>query len=247
MPSPRHRHGSLAEPHEAGSVQDQTNKIRAAVLGANDGIVSTAGLVLGVAGATTDTTAIMVAGLTGLVAGSLSMAAGEYVSVSSQRDTERALVAKEQMELATMPDEELAELAGLFQDRGLSPTLAQQVAEELTAKDALAAHTREELGIEPGEYTNPWTAAFSSMISFTLGAMLPLIAILLTPGDAVRVVVTVVAMVLALTLTGYVSARLGGAAIGRAMLRNAAGGAFAMIVTYAIGTLIGSLLGTSGV
>ncbi len=123
MPSPRHRHGSLAEPHEAGSVQDQTNKIRAAVLGANDGIVSTAGLVLGVAGATTDTTAIMVAGLTGLVAGSLSMAAGEYVSVSSQRDTERALVAKEQMELATMPDEELAELAGLFQDRGLSAGL----------------------------------------------------------------------------------------------------------------------------
>ncbi|MFN8126160.1 MAG: VIT family protein [Candidatus Nanopelagicales bacterium] len=245
MPSPRHRHGSLAEPHDSGTMQDRTNKIRAAVLGANDGIVSTAGLVLGVAGATTDTTAIMVAGLTGLVAGSLSMAAGEYVSVSSQRDTEKALVDKERLELETMPDEELEELAGLFRDRGLSDSLARQVAVELTEKDALSAHTREELGIEPGEFTNPWAAALSSMVSFTLGALLPLIAILLTPESMVRVVVTIVAMIVALSVTGFLSARLGGAPIARAMIRNAAGGAFAMIVTYVIGLGIGNLLGTS--
>lgn len=243
MPTSKHQHGSLHEPHNRGSVQDRTNKIRAAVLGANDGIVSTAGLVLGVAGATTNNTAILVAGLSGLVAGALSMATGEYVSVSSQRDTERALIEKEKMELATMPEAELAELAGIFRVRGLSKELAEEVAKQLTEKDALAAHAKEELGFEPGEYTNPWNAAIASMLSFTLGALLPLIAILVTPGNAIRVGVTFVAMLIALSLTGFISARLGDAPINRAIARNVLGGAFAMIVTYGVGKLVGMWLG----
>ena len=223
---------------DSAGLAERSNKIRAAVLGANDGIVSTAGLVLGVAGATTSTPAILTAGFAGLVAGALSMATGEYVSVSSQRDTERAAVAQESRELAEQPEEELAELAGLFQKRGLSADVAHEVAVELTQRDALAAHTREEFGIEPGEYINPWAAALSSLLAFTSGALLPLLGMAFLPPD-VRVVATFVAMLVALVVTGYVSARLGGAQRGRAVARNVAGGALAMAVTYAIGRLIG--------
>ncbi len=229
------------QPHHERSgsaLAERSNKIRAAVLGANDGIVSTAGLVLGVAGATTNTTAILTAGAAGLVAGALSMATGEYVSVSSQRDSERAAVAEEQNELADRPQDELDELAGIFEKRGLSPELAREVAVELTARDALAAHTREEFGIEPGEYLNPWAAAWSSLLAFTAGALMPLLGMAFFP-EAVRVPATFVAMLVALVVTGYLSAKLGGAAIGRAVLRNVAGGALAMAVTYAVGTLIG--------
>ena len=178
------------EPHTE-SVGTRLNALRAGVLGANDGIVSVAGLVMGVAGATTDRNAIFVAGLAGLVAGALSMAAGEYVSVSTQRDTERALIAKETRELAEEPDEELAELADLYRKKGLSEGLAQQVAEELTGHDALRAHLDIELGIDPDELTNPWHAAFASMIAFTLGAILPVLTILLF-NPSLRMVVTVV-------------------------------------------------------
>lgn len=223
---------------DSADLAERSNKIRAAVLGANDGIVSTAGLVLGVAGATTSTPAILTAGFAGLVAGALSMATGEYVSVSSQRDTERAAVAQESRELAEQPEAELAELAGLFQKRGLSADVAHEVAVELTQRDALAAHTREEFGIEPGEYINPWAAALSSLLAFTSGALLPLLGMAFLPPD-VRVVATFVAMLVALVVTGYVSARLGGAQRGRAVARNVAGGALAMAVTYAIGRLIG--------
>lgn len=223
---------------DSADLAERSNKIRAAVLGANDGIVSTAGLVLGVAGATTSTPAILTAGFAGLVAGALSMATGEYVSVSSQRDTERAAVAQESRELAEQPEEELAELAGLFQKRGLSADVAHEVAVELTQRDALAAHTREEFGIEPGEYINPWAAALSSLLAFTSGALLPLLGMAFLPPD-VRVVATFVAMLVALVVTGYVSARLGGAQRGRAVARNVVGGALAMAVTYAIGRLIG--------
>lgn len=243
MPSPLLQHTSYHEPHSGGELANRTNKIRAAVLGANDGIVSTAGLVLGVAGATTDTTALVVAGLAGLVAGSLSMATGEYVSVSSQRDTEMALVEKERLELETMPKEELAELAGIFRMRGLEPDLAKQVAIQLTEKDALRAHCREELGFEPGEYTSPWGAAIWSLISFALGASLPLIAILATPGNTVRVIVTFVAMLVALSLTGFFSAKLGDAPRKRAIIRNVVGGALAMGITFAIGSIIGAFIG----
>lgn len=225
------------EPHEQNHAA-RLNWLRAGVLGANDGIVSTAGLVIGVAAATSDRAAILTAGLAGLAAGAMSMAAGEYVSVSTQRDTEQALLAKERRELREMPEEELAELAALYEQRGLSPALAQQVAVELTEHDALAAHAEVELGIDPEELTNPWHAAWASMAAFTVGALLPLLAILLPPTTA-RIPLTAVSVVVALAITGWVSARLGGAALRPAVVRNVAGGALAMAVTYGIGSLVG--------
>jgi len=224
------------EPHEA-STSSLLNWLRAAVLGANDGIVSVAGLVMGVAGATSDRHTIFVAGLAGLIAGALSMAAGEYVSVSTQRDTEQALLAKERRELEEEPDEELAELAGLYMGKGLSEETARQVALELTEHDALAAHAEIELGIDPDELTNPWHAALASMIAFTVGALLPMLMILL-PGHW-RVGATAVSVAIALALTGFLSARFAEADVRRAVIRNIAGGVLAMAVTYAIGDLVG--------
>jgi len=226
------------EPHK-DSASGLLNWLRAAVLGANDGIVSVAGLVMGVAGATTDRHAIFIAGTAGLVAGALSMAAGEYVSVSTQRDTEQALLAKERRELEDEPEEELAELAGLYRDKGLSEALALQVAEELTAHDALAAHAEVELGIDPDDLTNPWHAALASMVAFTVGGALPLLTIMLF-SQSLRVGATVVAVVVALAITGFLSARIARADVRRALLRNVLGGLLAMIVTYGIGALVGS-------
>ncbi|MEU3016708.1 MULTISPECIES: VIT family protein [unclassified Nocardiopsis] len=217
------------------------NGLRAAVLGANDGIVSTAGLVVGVAGATPHREALLVAGVAGTLAGALSMAAGEYVSVSTQRDTERAAIARERRELADDPDGELEELAGMYRDRGLSEDLSRRVARELTDHDALSAHVEVELGLNRYR-VNPWQAAFASMFSFLLGAMVPLFAMLLSP-DAWRLAVTVVAVLAATGLLGAVSARMGGALPVRAALRCVLGGAFAMLVTYTVGTLIGSAAG----
>ncbi|HYJ67573.1 MAG TPA: VIT family protein [Nocardioidaceae bacterium] len=228
------------EPHE--SIEARLNWLRAGVLGANDGIVSTAGLVIGVAGATSDRTTILTAGVAGLVAGALSMAAGEYVSVSTQRDAQQALIAKEADELATMPDEELSELAALYERRGLSPDLARQVAEELTDQDALRAHLDIELGIDPDDLTSPWQAAGASAASFTVGAALPLVAIEVSP-DPIRIGVTFVAVVIALALTGLISSRLGDSEIRqtRAIWRNVIGGALAMGVTYLVGIAIGDV------
>jgi VIT1/CCC1 family predicted Fe2+/Mn2+ transporter len=236
----------VSEPTEATHTDEphtqnhgaRLNWLRAGVLGANDGIVSTAGLVIGVAAATTDRGAILTAGLAGLAAGAMSMAAGEYVSVSTQRDTEQALLAKERHELREMPEEELAELTSLYEDRGLTPELAHQVAVQLTEHDALAAHAEVELGIDPNELTNPWHAAWASMIAFTVGAVLPLLAILLPPPGG-RVPVTALAVVAALALTGWLSASLGGARMRPAIVRNVAGGVLAMVVTYGIGSLVG--------
>lgn len=217
---------------------DRMNWLRAGVLGANDGIVSTASLVVGVAGATTALSQIMVAGLAGLFAGAMSMASGEYVSVSSQRDAEKALLAKEKRELKEMPEEELEELAEIYQEKGLQPDTAHEVAVQLTEHDALQAHAEAELGIDPDELTNPWGAAIASFISFTVGALLPLLAIAFSPVS-LRVPITVVAAVLTLALTGAVSAKLSGAPQGRAVLRNVVGGLIAMGVTYGIGSLVG--------
>lgn len=225
------------EPHSE-SVSGKLNSLRAAVLGANDGIVSVAGLVMGVAGATTDRHTIFVAGLAGLVAGALSMATGEYVSVSTQRDTERALIEKESRELVEEPEEELAELAEMYRQKGLSEELARQVADELTGHDALRAHLDIELGIDPDQLTNPWQAARASMVSFTLGALLPLVTILLF-SPSLRAVVTVVAVGLALAGTGLASARIGGARPRPAVTRNVLGGILAMAVTYGVGYLAG--------
>lgn len=229
------------EPHDEVS-GDRMNWLRAGVLGANDGIVSTASLVVGVAGATTDRTQILVAGLAGLFAGAMSMASGEYVSVSSQRDAERALLAQERRELRDMPEEEFEELKEIYEGKGLDEDTAEEVARQLTKHDALAAHAEAELHIDPDELTNPWGAAIASFLSFTVGALLPLAAIALTP-TSFRVPVTVAAAILTLALTGFVSARLSGANRKRAVIRNVAGGLIAMGVTYAIGSLVGQSIG----
>ena len=228
------------EPH-GGNFNNRLNWLRAAVLGANDGIVSTAGIVMGVAGATSDRGAIMIAGVAGLAAGALSMGAGEYVSVSTQSDSEQALLEKERRELIEEPEEELAELAHIFAAKGLSDRLAMEVAKELTEHDALRAHADAELGINPDDLTNPWHAAWASMAAFFVGALLPLLSILLAPQSH-RIWVTVVAVVIALAVTGWTSAKFGYGPRGRAVVRNVAGGALAMGITYAIGAAIGTQL-----
>ncbi|MEV7346721.1 VIT family protein [Streptomyces sp. NPDC093544] len=226
------------EPH-GGALGSRLNWLRAAVLGANDGIVSTAGIVVGVAGATSDRSALFTAGLAGLLAGSMSMAAGEYVSVSTQLDSEKAALALEKWELREQPEAELEELTGLLEERGLTRDVAREAAEQLTQRDALRAHASEELGIDPDDLTNPWHAAWASFLSFTIGALLPLLAIVLPPSDW-RVPVTVVSVLAALVLTGWVSADLSAAGARRAVLRNVSGGALAMAVTYAAGVLLGA-------
>lgn len=229
------------EPH-GGGFNNRLNWLRAAVLGANDGIVSIAGLVMGVAGATDSSRVIAIAGLAGLTAGALSMGAGEYVSVSTQSDSEQALLDKERRELAEDPDDELAELAGIYVRKGLSDALALQVARELTEHDALGAHAEAELGIDPHDLTNPWHAAGASMLAFVVGALLPLLTIVLAPVDA-RLWVTGVAVVAALASAGWASARLGYGPAVPAVLRNVGGGVLAMVATYAIGALLGTRIG----
>jgi vacuolar iron transporter family protein len=225
------------EPHEGG-INNRLNWLRAGVLGANDGIVSTAGIVMGVAGATSDRGTIVLAGVAGLAAGALSMAAGEYVSVSTQKDSELALLEKERRELEEEPEEELEELAGIYVDKGLTEDLALEVARQLTEHDALGAHAEAELGIDPDDITSPWNAALASMLAFTVGALLPLLTITLFSRD-LRILVTVSSVAVALALTGWASARFGYGPARRAVLRNVAGGLFAMAVTYAIGSAIG--------
>jgi VIT1/CCC1 family predicted Fe2+/Mn2+ transporter len=228
------------EPH-IDRLGARLNWLRAGVLGANDGIVSVAGLVLGVAGATTARGPIFTAGLAGLVAGAVSMALGEYVSVSSQRDTELAALAKEKRELREDPEDELAELAAIYEAKGLRPATARTVAIELTSHDALAAHLDAELGIDPDELTSPWQAAGASALSFFLGALLPLVAILLPPVGW-RVPVTFAAVLVALAVTAGVSARIGGANVRRALLRVVLGGALGLGVTYGIGHAFGTAM-----
>jgi vacuolar iron transporter family protein len=228
------------EPHQAG-MAGRLNWLRAGVLGANDGIVSIAGLVVGVAGATSARGAIFTAGLAGLVAGAVSMALGEYVSVSSQRDSETAQLHKERRELIETPEAELAELAGIYQAKGLSPHTAQQVAAELTAHDALAAHAEAELHVDPNDLANPVHAAAASALSFLLGALLPMLAILLPPPEW-RVGVTVVAVLAALAAAGAMSARIGGSSQRLAVTRVVIGGAAGLALTYGIGNLFGTAI-----
>ncbi|APE16325.1 MULTISPECIES: VIT family protein [Mycolicibacterium] len=230
-----------SEPHH-GKFGSRLNWLRAGVLGANDGIVSTAGIVVGVAAATVERGPIFTAGIAALAAGALSMAVGEYVSVSTQRDSEEAMLTKERRELDTEPAAELDELAALYEAKGLTPATARTVAEELTDHDAFAAHVDIELRIDPDELTNPWQAAISSAISFTVGAILPLLAILLPPAS-IRVPITFVAVLAALAITGWVSAWLGGANPRRAIYRVVIGGALAMGITFGIGHLVGGAVG----
>lgn len=235
MSSPTH-----FEPHDV-AFASRLNWLRAGVLGANDGIVSVAALVVGVAAVNpNNTTAILIAGVAGVVAGAISMALGEYVSVSSQRDSELALIAKEKRELEEMPEEEFAELVAIYEQKGLSAATATQVALELTEHDALTAHLEAELNIREDHIPNPWHAALSSAIAFFCGAVLPVLAVMLTPTDW-RIGATAIAVVIALAITGGVGAFIGGSPMPRSILRVTIGGALALGVTY----LIGSLLGTS--
>lgn len=229
------------EPHNAG-IAGRLNWLRAGVLGANDGIVSVAAIVVGVAGATSQVAPILTAGAAGLVGGAISMALGEYVSVSSQRDTQRALIEKERRELKEMPEQELDELTELYARKGLSAQTARTVAEELTAHDALSAHLEAELNINERDVASPWQAAGASALAFFIGAILPLVAILLPPAAA-RVPVTFAAVLIALAITGATSARIGGSHWLRPTIRVVVGGAIALAATFGIGTL----LGTSGV
>jgi VIT1/CCC1 family predicted Fe2+/Mn2+ transporter len=226
---------------EAQLSNARLNWLRAAVLGANDGIVSTAAIILGVAGATDDRGAILTAGFAGLVAGALSMALGEYVSVSSQRDSERAFIAQEKRELAAHPEEELEELAGIYQAKGLSEKTARKVAEELTAIDPVKAHLEAELQIDEEDLSSPTHAAIASAVSFTIGALIPLAAVLVATAH-LRVGVTFIAVVMALFITGYLSATVGGASRRKAILRVVIGGAVAMVVTYGVGHLFGTVV-----
>jgi VIT1/CCC1 family predicted Fe2+/Mn2+ transporter len=229
------------EPHAGGTV-GRLNWLRAGVLGANDGIVSVAAIVIGVAGATSDRGAIFTAGLAGLVGGAVSMALGEYVSVSSQRDSERAKIKQEKQELADSPDAELAELTALYEARGLSAATAHSVATELTARGALDAHLDAELHIDPDDIASPAQAAGASALAFVSGALLPMLAILLPPSG-LRVPVTFVAVLIALALTGAVSARLGESDVRRAILRVVIGGALGLAFTYLVGNLFGTAVG----
>ncbi len=226
---PRHREHHLTS---------RAGWLRAAVLGANDGIVSTAALIVGVAAAGTDQTTIFLSGLAGLVAGAMSMAAGEYVSVHSQSDLEKADLSQEREELRDSPDAELRELANIYVKRGLQPELARQVAEQLTAHDALAAHARDELGISETLAPRPILAAVTSATSFTAGALLPLLLVVLFPASRLGLWMSVASLIL-LAALGALAARAGGASMLRGAVRVTFWGALALAVTASVGTVFG--------
>ena len=215
--------------------------LRAAVLGANDGIVSTASLIVGVAAAAAKPSDVLIAGVAGLVAGAMSMAAGEYVSVSSQADTEHADLARETKELSTDDAAEHAELADIYVQRGLEPALARQVAEQLMSKDALGAHARDELGISEITTARPIQAAFTSAATFSVGAAMPLLAVLVSPTGYLVPIVSAASLIF-LALLGAIGARAGGANVLRATARVTFWGAFAMALTAGIGALFGTVV-----
>jgi VIT1/CCC1 family predicted Fe2+/Mn2+ transporter len=227
--------------HKERHRSERIGWLRAAVLGANDGIVSTASLVVGVAAAGTARSQVIVAGIAGLVAGAMAMAAGEYVSVSSQSDTEEADVARERQELTTEDTSERAELASIYVARGLEPALAQQVADQLMAHDALAAHARDELGMSDLQRVRPVQAAVASAVTFSVGAALPLLITLLAPANVVTMAVTVTSVAF-LAILGWLAARAGGARAAVGALRVAVWGALAMAVTYGVGALFGTVV-----
>lgn len=225
--------------HKEQHLSHRTGWLRAAVLGANDGIISTAALILGVAASNASRDAILTAGVAGLSAGALAMGMGEYISVSSQRDTERADIAKEIWEHENVPERELVELTAIYMEKGLSHDLAEEVATQLTERDALRIHLIEELGITEETIARPMQAAWSSMASFAIGALLPLLAAALAPAGA-RIAITLVVAVLALFALGVAGAKAGGAKVGRPTVRVVAGGILAMAITMVIGKLFGA-------
>jgi VIT1/CCC1 family predicted Fe2+/Mn2+ transporter len=229
------------EPHRISHLS-KLNWLRAGVLGANDGIVSVAALLVGVAAATTDIGPIMIAGVAGLAAGAISMGLGEYVSVSSQRDSELALIAKEKQELIDEPEVELAELASIYEHKGLSHATAKKVAQELTDHDPIRAHLEAELNILEAHIVNPWAAAMSSMISFFAGALLPFLTVVFA-AEQYRIPAVIVASIIALAGTGAAGAYLGGSSMAKSVIRVVIGGAIALAVTFAIGSLFNTSVG----
>lgn len=237
--------GSVAADHEdrepfgGGSITQRLNWLRAGVLGANDGIVSISGLLVGVAAANpANTSALAIAGTAGIASAALSMSVGEYVSVSTQRDTERQLAIEKQHELDADPSGELDNLATIWEGRGLSAETARTVAEELSERDAVGAHLTAEHNIDPHDLTSPWAAALSSLVAFVAGSLLPFLTMLAFPAST-RIPATIIAVMGALALTGWVSAWLGEAPRTRAILRLLLGGALALALTYGIGHIFG--------
>lgn len=230
--------------NDRGEVISNTtlNKLRAAVLGANDGVVSISSVVMGVAGAGAESHAIFIAGLAALIAGALSMAVGEYVSVSSQSDAEKAFVKRERAMLKKDPKGEMEELARAYREQGVSAKTAQVVAKELTAKDALKAHLRTHFNLDEEDISSPTHAAVSSLIAFTIGGLIPFLTIVLVPVSA-RIWATIVAVILTLFIVGYFSAAVGGASRKRAMARVLIGGVLAMLITYGVGRLFNTSVG----
>lgn len=225
----------------SAAIASKLNWLRAGVLGANDGVVSTSSIIFGVAGAAASHSSVVLAGIAAIAAGAMSMAAGEYVSVSSQRDLEKAELERERREIEANPECELAELQHMLEARGIDPNLARKVARQLTDRDPLTAHARLEFGIDPATVVNPLEASFASMVAFTIGGLIPLLSMVLAPR-AVEIWVSGVAVLVALTLTGWISAKLGGAPKLRSILRNVLGGLLAMAITYGVGRIAGATL-----
>lgn len=228
------------EPHTS-ALNSKLNSLRAAVLGANDGIVSIAGIIMGVAGASAEKSAILTAGIAGLTAGALAMAAGEYVSVSSQRDTEEALLNKERSELKREVKKERLELEQIYQAKGLKAATAKQVAKELSEHDVFRAHVEAELGFDPDELTNAWHAAGASAMAFVVGSLVPVLSVLLAPSRF-RVQFVVYAVIIALGITGFLSAKFSGAKPVKTIARVIAGGMLAMGITFIIGKIFGAVV-----
>jgi vacuolar iron transporter family protein len=223
------------------AIASKLNWLRAGVLGANDGIVSTSSIIFGVAGASASHATLVLAGIAAIAAGAMSMAVGEYVSVSSQRDLENAELAQERRQIETHPEAELHQLAEILQSRGIEHRLAREVAEQISARDAVAAHARVELGIDPDAVVNPWAAAVASMIAFTIGGLIPLLAMVLAPRS-IEIWVSGAAVLIALGLSGWISAQLGGASTLVGVVRTVGGGLLAMAITYGVGKIAGTQL-----
>ena len=230
-----------ADEPKGASIASKLNWLRAGVLGANDGIVSTSSIIFGVAGASASHSSVVLAGIAAIAAGAMSMGAGEYVSVSSQRDLEDAELERERAEIEADPECELVELRHLLEQRGIDASLARKVAAQLTKRDALTAHARLEFGIDPATVVNPWQATIASMLSFTVGGLIPFLSMALSPR-AVGLWISGVAVLVALTLTGWISAKLGGAPKLRSIARNVLGGLLAMAITYGVGKIAGATL-----
>ena len=233
---------STRDPNHTRTSNAKSNSLRAAVLGSNDGVVSVSSIILGVAGASSNRTAVIAAGIAGLAAGALSMAAGEYVSVSSQRDIEHAYIATEKWRLEQHPEEEFDDLADVYEKKGLSKETARKVVEELTAHNAIKAHLDAEFHIDEKDLSSPTAAALSSLGAFTAGGLIPLAAVSFVPARE-RIIGTVVAVLFTLTLTGYISAKVSRASLPKVIARVIIGGAAAMLITYAIGHIFGGIVG----